>query len=78
MTKGKQMAKPSVSAVKEWEVVYDSDLVSVAVGTAEFPQDYWMLKNKATNKKKYFYGEMAWADSRREASDIDSGAWSIN
>jgi hypothetical protein len=48
------------------------------VGTAEFPQDYWMLKNKTTNKKKYFYGETAWADSRREAGDIDFGAWNIN
>lgn len=72
------MAKPSVSAVKSWDVVYDSDLVSVAVGTAQFPEDYWMVKNKETNKKKYYYGEMAWADSRREASDIDFGAWSIN
>jgi hypothetical protein len=71
------MPKPSVSSVKHWEVVYDSDLVQVAVGTAVFHQDYWMLKNKITNKKKYFYGEMAWANSRREASDIDFGAWSI-
>jgi hypothetical protein len=72
------MAKPKVSTVKEWEVVYDSNLVLVAVGTAKFPNDYWMMKNKETGKKKYFYGEMAWADSRREASDIDFGAWSIN
>jgi hypothetical protein len=72
------MAKPSVTKVKNWEVVYDSDLVSVSVGTAEFYQDYWAVTNKATKKKKYYYGEMAWADSRREASDIDFGAWSIN
>jgi hypothetical protein len=72
------MAKPSVSAVKQWEVVYDSDLVSVSVGTAVFPGDYWVMQNKATNKKKYFYGESAWSNSRREASDIDFGAWSIN
>jgi hypothetical protein len=71
------MAKPSVTAVKKWEVVYDSEMVQVAVGTAEFYQDYWMVKNKQTNKKKYYYGEMAWADSRREASDIDFGAVSI-
>jgi hypothetical protein len=72
------MAKPSVTKVKNWEVVYDSDLVSVSVGTAEFYQDYWAVTNKETKKKKYYYGEMAWADSRREASDIDFGAWSIN
>jgi hypothetical protein len=75
--RGNEMAKPSISLVKEWEVVYDSDSVQVAVGTAVFHQDYWMLKNKITGKKKYFYGEMAWANSRREASDIDFGAWSI-
>lgn len=72
------MAKPSITAVKHWEVVYDSDLVELAVGTAEFPEDYWRMTNHETGKKKYFYGEMAWADSRREASDIDFGAWSVN
>lgn len=70
------MAKPSVSSVKEWEVVYDSDLVELAVGTAEFPEDYWRMKNVASGKVKYFYGETAWSDSRREASDLDFGAWS--
>ena len=68
------MGKPSVSLVKEWEVVYDSDLVSVSVGTAVFDEDYWQLLNKATGKKKYFYGETAWSDSRRHASDLDFGA----
>lgn len=71
------MAKPSITKVKNWEVVYDSDLVLVAVGTAEFHQDYWAVTNKVTKKKKYYYGEMAWANSRREASDLDFGAWSI-
>jgi hypothetical protein len=71
------MAKPSVSLVKEWEVVYDSDLVSVSVGTAVFDEDYWLLLNKATGKKKYFYGETAWSDSRRHASDLDFGALSV-
>jgi hypothetical protein len=75
--KGKRMAKPSVSVVKEWEVVYDSDLVELAFGTAEFPQDYWRLTNKATRKKKYFYGESAWMNSRREGSDIDFQLWSL-
>lgn len=70
------MAKPSVSLVKDWEVVYDSDLVELAVGTAVFDEDYWRMTNLATGKKKYFYGESAWSDSRREASDLDFGAWS--
>lgn len=68
------MARPSVSLVKNWEVTYDSDLVELAVGTAVFAEDYWRMINKETGKKKYFYGETAWSDSRREANDIEFGA----
>lgn len=73
------MAKPSISKVKSWDTVYDSDLVKVMVGTAEFPEDFWkVVPAKETGKKaKSFYGELAWSDSRRYASDIDFGAWSI-
>lgn len=71
------MAKPSVSLVKSWYVAYDSDSVQLSVGTAVFDEDYWQLLNKATGKKKYFYGETAWSDSRREASDLDWGALSV-
>jgi hypothetical protein len=71
------MAKPSVSAVKEWDTVYESDLVELAVGTAVFAEDYWRMTNVITGKKKYFYGELAWADSRREASDLDFEAWNV-
>lgn len=67
------MAKPSVSAVKVWRVAYDSDLVSVAVGSAQFNDDYWRIIDKTTGKKKYFYGEVAWQDAHREASDLDWG-----
>lgn len=70
------MAKPSVSAVKNWEVVYDSDLVQVQVGTAVFDYDYWKVI-PVGDKPKYFYGELAWSDAKRFASDIDFGAWSI-
>ena len=65
------MAKPSVTKVKDWYVCYDSDTVEVAVGTAVFDNDYWKVVNKVTGKKKYFYGESAWSDSRREANDIE-------
>lgn len=65
------MAKPSVSAVKDWKVAYDSDLIKVEAGTAVFHHDYWRITNKATGKKKYFYGELAWQNAHREASDID-------
>jgi hypothetical protein len=71
------MAKPSVKLVKEWTVAYDSDLVTVSYGTAVFEQDYWKLVNKVTKKTTYFYGESAWSNARRIASDTDFGAWSI-
>lgn len=71
------MARPSVSTVKDWRVIYDSELVTVSAGTAQFYEDYWQVKNKQTNKKKYYYGETAWMDARREASDLDFGAWAI-
>jgi hypothetical protein len=71
------MAKPSVSVVKEWSVIYDSEVVELAVGTAVFAEDYWRMTIKASGKVKYFYGETAWSDSQREASDLDWGALSV-
>lgn len=68
------MAKPSVSAVKEWEVAYESELVTIESGTAVFDEDYWKV-SPAGKKATYFYGETAHMDSVRFASDIDSKAW---
>lgn len=70
------MARPSVAAVKEWDCLYVSELVSVFVGTAVFDEDYWKVV-PTNGKPKYFYGESAWSDARRFASDIDFGAWSF-
>jgi hypothetical protein len=64
------MPKPAVSLVSDWELVFESDLVRVEVGTAEFPEDYWKV-TPAGERPKYFYGESAWSDSRRFASDLD-------
>lgn len=69
-TRKTKLSKPSVNAVSEWEVVFESELVRVEVGTAEFPEDYWKVI-PAKGKPKYFYGELAWSDSRRFASDLD-------
>jgi hypothetical protein len=71
------MARPSVSVVKDWQVVYSSAEVEVRVGSAVFQQDYWLVIDKKSKKKKYFYGEQAWGAARRLASDLDFGAWSI-
>jgi hypothetical protein len=71
------MKRPSVSTVKYWRVVYDSEYVTVQAGTSHFSDDYWMVKDNKANKKRYFYGESAWSDAAREAGDLDMGAWSI-
>lgn len=64
------MPKPSVSLVKVWEVTEQSDLVQLAAGTAVFEYDYWRVTPR-NGRPKYFYGEMAWADSRRYADDLE-------
>lgn len=64
------MARPSVSMVKEWEIAYDSVLVVVECGTAVFNEDYWRVTPQG-ERSKYFYGESAWSDAQRMASDID-------
>jgi hypothetical protein len=69
------MARPSVSVVKDWQVVYSSAEVEVRVGSAVFQQDYWLVIDKKSKKKKYFYGESAWSSAQRFASDLDFGAW---
>lgn len=68
------MARPSVSSVKEWVLVYRSAEVEVRVGSAVFEQDYWLVIDKKSNKRKYFYGECAWRDARWFASDLDLDA----
>jgi len=68
------MAKPSVTTVKEWDTVYKSELVAVYSGTSVFPQDYWKVV-PTNGKTKYFYGELAWTNAQRLASDIDFRAW---
>jgi hypothetical protein len=56
--------------VKEWTIVYDSDLVVVENGTAVFSEDYWKVTLEG-QRPKYFYGESAWSDAQRMASDVD-------
>jgi hypothetical protein len=50
----------------------------VADGTPNsFDADFWRVTNLITNKSKTYFGESAWMDARREASDLDFGAWGI-
>jgi hypothetical protein len=68
------MTKPSITAVKEWELAYESEMVRIESGTAVFDEDYWKVV-PAGKKATYFYGETAHMDSVRFASDIDFNAW---
>jgi len=65
------MSKPSIKQVAQWFTVYDSDYVLVQKGTVHFEDDYWMVQDRSSNKKRYLYGESAWSDAARLASDID-------
>lgn len=42
-----------------------------------FRGEFWKVTNLETKKVKTFFGETAWSDARRFASDLDFGAWSI-
>ena len=42
-----------------------------------FDAEFWRVTNLITNKSKGYFGESAWMDARREASDIVFGAWSF-
>ena len=67
------MTKPSVKTVKSWTVLFKSDLVQV-----DSSDDDWFYRVRVTGQRvKYFYGESAWSDARRLASDVDFAAWSI-
>jgi hypothetical protein len=68
------MSKPSISKVTQWDCLYESDTVAVLGGSANFPDDYW--KVIVTGKKpKYFYGESAYSDAKRYATDHDIRAY---
>lgn len=64
--------KPKVSDVKEWLTLYSSD--KVVVQEADIDSAFRRVI-PAGGKPKYFWGETAWSDSARFASDYDFGAW---
>ena len=73
-----------------WEVIFTGkglnpgDWVTCekATGHKDYPQlhslEFYRIKGVDRGKafKKRFYGENAWADSRRVCADINFGAWS--
>lgn len=65
--------KPKVSDVKEWLTLYSSD--KVVVQEADIDSAFRRVKPAGEKNYKYFWGETAWSDSARFASDYDFGAW---
>lgn len=62
--------KPSVSQVKKWE---ENEFIGNSVAkvfVADIDDDFY--KVVGGGKTKYFYGETAWQDAQRLASDIYS------
>lgn len=68
-----------------WRTLYDSDLVTVEVGDIVRPESWpsgaYRVKTKGhleirggkyiPPKTRVFYGESAWSDAERMASDVD-------
>jgi hypothetical protein len=74
--------RPDIKLVSHWDIMYQSDLVTVEMGDVPFDgfrAEIWRVKPaKETGvRAKTFYGETAWMDARRLAADIDFGAWSL-
>jgi hypothetical protein len=63
--------KPSVSQVKKWE---ENEFIGNSVAKVYLPRflclDDDFYKVVGGGKTKYFYGETAWQDAQRLASDI--------
>ena len=64
------MRKPTISQVKEWDLIEQSDVVQIAAGTAVYDYDYWKV-TPIKGRPKYFYGETAWSDAHRYANDLE-------
>lgn len=81
----------TLSLVKNLHVVYDSDLVTVEQGDIvtsvgrRYVAGAYRVKTKGhlvlrggtyvPPKSRVFYGESAWSDAERMASDVDVNAW---
>jgi len=65
------VSKPKVSEVKSWYLMKDDSNECAALYYSDIDDAFIMvLPLRKGYKKKYFYGETAWMDSRRYANDI--------
>lgn len=72
--------KPKVSDVAAWHLIYTSPKVTVERAERLKSGTGWLEFYRVTvfgQRPKYFFGESAWMDARRLASDHDFNAWSI-
>jgi hypothetical protein len=67
-----RLTKPKVGEVKQW-IPHDNGNEYVQVFTADI-DDFFFKVGGSNVRTKYFYGENAWADSRRYADDM---MWAI-
>ncbi len=63
-----KLSKPKVSDVKHWDIVMELSNSIANVYTADIDDFFFKVTGKGV-KTKYFYGETAWQDSQRYASD---------
>ena len=64
--------KPKVSEISSWVKIFESEKVAWTV--AENNPYFYQVKVK-NNKPQYFYGENAYHDSYRAATDADPKTW---
>jgi len=72
------MRRPSVSSVSSWDTIFESDLVKIeqaAGGSGDFYYEDFYRVSPRGKRSILLYGETAWSDSRRIASDYDFAAW---
>jgi hypothetical protein len=64
--------KVEVADIRLAQITGTSRYEVVAVGTANsFDAEVWRVTDAKSNKAKVFWGETAWSDARRYASDLD-------
>lgn len=62
------LVKPKVSEVRYWNTIAELSNKVCTVSTANIDDFFFKVTGKGV-RTKYFYGENAWSDSQRYASD---------
>ena len=71
------MARKPKVAEQTWRQIYHSPNNAIIVYSSDNTDHYYKVTFTEA-RPKYFYGEMAWADTQRHVVDLgDFGGWSI-